>query len=375
MNSDTYRRYQHYFSLFVYGFLLTTIGPHLPVIAAQFKISMKSAALVNTFLSFGFLGGVIAAGRLLKWPKLSGISTMSIMTLSGLLAFFVESPIFFYMAYVGMGIAGGAMEINSNTSIVKYGRERSGLFLNILHFYFGIGALTGPVVASWLISVGMWKYSYLIVAVVSASVALGMTRMQCDNDKSLRTFGWVKLFRHPVFIAGGIMVTAYIGFEMSINSWLVTFLEKKNTFSMERASQALSVFWIMMTIGRVFFGYLTIRIGRLYLLVVSVVFAGILFVAFVRFSDTVLLDWLFVAGIGFFMSSMMPLIVSILNDHSPVPEKDANVYIMVFMGLGVMVFPYLIGIISETYSLKDSLSGLIVLPVLLFILSFTLKRK
>lgn len=375
MNSNTYRRYQHYFSLFVYGFLVTTIGPHLSVISREFHITIKNASLINTFLSVGFLFGVIMAGRLLKFPRFSSIFAMVIMMISALTAFFASEIWLFLVGYAGMGIAGGAIEINSNTSIVKYGKDRSGLYLNILHFYFGIGALIGPVVASWLISMEMWKYSYLIVATLSLAIALGMVRMKCENDESLSTFGWITLFRYPVFIAGAVMVASYIGFEMSINSWLVTFLKQKSSFSMNRASEALSLFWIMMTLGRIIFGYLTIRIDRLYLLTSSLIFVAIFFGLLIRYSEFYFLDWILVGSIGFFLSAIMPLIVSLLNDHSPIGEKDANVYIMIFMGIGIMIFPYLIGSISETYNLKNSLTFLIILPIILFILSFVIQKR
>ncbi len=377
MSNDAYRRRVHYFSLFLYGLTITTIGPMLPVIAEKFQIAQKTASLVNTFLSAGFLAGVASASYLMKKPKRSSLLSMVVMAVAGIIAFFSGNFTMMALAFAGIGASGGLIEMNSNTSMVKYGVEKTALYLNILHFYFGVGALLGPVLASWFILHGLWKSLYLVLASLAVVVGMTMTRIVCEDEDTHDVWSFLGLFKNPFYVAGGMIALLYVGFEMSYNSWLVTYLNQTGRYDIQTASMALSIFWITMTFGRIFFGYLALKASRRVILSSIILVASLAYLFFLYGSSSRAGEIPSIAVTGFFLSSIFPMLVAVMNIIGNAKGKDINTFAMIFMGMGIMIFPYLAGMAAETYDLKTAMGWLASLLVASFILSllFLLKLK
>jgi MFS family permease len=129
--------------------------------------AITSSAFSLNMLVQGMLG--IAVGRLNDrfGPRL-------ILTLSGILlgvGFILVSRIHalwqLYLLYgvvIGIGVSGGPVPLMS--TVARWFRARRGLMTGIVMAGFGLGAMTVPPFADWLIRTTSWRWSFVVVGIV-----------------------------------------------------------------------------------------------------------------------------------------------------------------------------------------------------------------
>src|SRR5690242_3629112 len=77
----------------------------------------------------------------------------------------------FVLVQLIVGLAGGILESALNAYLAAM--PGSTTLLNRLHAYFGVGALIGPVLATWIVGFASWSRVYLVLAVVCIPLTAG----------------------------------------------------------------------------------------------------------------------------------------------------------------------------------------------------------
>lgn len=384
--------YTTYFFLSLYGIAITAIGPAISIISRDFGVKEGAIGLLFAVQSVGFLVFVLMGGIFADKYGIKFISLLSAGGLSiGLCAIvFCPSMYFMYIAVFIVGCAGGFIEVAVNTIISELYRESRTASLNLLHVYFGVGAIVGPVYSGYLISHDIrWQNVYLGLTLLSILffflftvqnfsyfLAHGTADKKVNGAKTphynktdkIELSIFFKLLRNKLTLVLGVAMAVYVGVEMGINNWIVFYLEKQFDSEKLRASTYLSLYWGLMMIGRLICMWLAKKsVGAEIQLKAISIFSTISFLLF-YFMPSLALAGIFIIFTGFFFSGTFPLIIAIATDRFPQYPGTISGTIIFFSGLGYILFPWLIGRIAQFSDLK---TAFILLILLLFILIFS----
>jgi fucose permease len=299
-----------------------------------------------------------------------GVAGQALLT-TGLVLFAATSS--FAVALVAffiLGMAGGGIEIVTNTVVSGLYPHKRASALNLLHAFFGIGALTGPILSGALIDSGAaWQTGYWILAIVSAAVAALMAFSpfpQAVAAEKIDFSGFVAVARTPAALLLGAVIILYVGSEMGITYWSVLHLTQRYGLSTLVAGSFLSYFWVAITAGRFAVFVAARKIGDRFLLFILTALSLAAYALFLT-AGRGWLSGLGLALVGLFFSGIFPTALGLgVNRFSRIPGTITG-FLMMFMGSGMLIFPYVVGLITDASSLA---TGMLFIMLILACLTF-----
>lgn len=369
-----------YLSLMSFGICLTTIGPALKEIQGEMALTSGQLGLFTTALSVGLIISVLTTGVFIdRFRVKSVVLTGQFFITLGLFTFAVmDSFPVGLSAFFMMGLGGGLIEIVVNTLISEIYAQKRTSALNLLHGFFGVGALIGPILMGYLIESGFgWRLSYEIITLFSAAALI--LQLLTSYPKKVSSdpidFGYFfKILKNPYTLLLGTITILYVGSEMGINYWSVFYMESNIGITKITASSFLSLFWIAMTVGRFICFVIAKKIGGKKLLI-SLSFISIFAFAVFMSADSKAATGgaIFLLGLAF--SGVFPTIMALGIDRFPKALGTITGLLMTFMGGGTLLFPWFIGVISDVLTLKAGMFSILLFTIMLTLSSGMLGLK
>ncbi len=363
-----------YLSLLCYGMCITVIGPALAAVGETFSLSPAQLGLFTTLLSAGFIPAVLLGGYIVDRYGAEAVGLAGQILLTGGFVLFSVTKSFpvALLAFFIMGIAGGSIEIVTNTVMSGLYPHKRASALNLLHAFFGIGALAGPIMSGAFIDAGApWQAAYWVLAAISAAVTVLLIvsplPKQVPSEK-VDFSDFLTIARAPAALVFGAAIILYIGAEMGINYWSALHLTRRYAVSTLVAGSLLSYFWVAMTVGRFVVFMAAKKIGdRLLLFILT----GLSLGAYALFltADQWWLSGIGLALVGLFFSGIFPTALGLgVNRFSHVPGTITG-FLMLFNGIGMLIFPYVVGLITDVSSLSTGMFFIMALLALLTVLT------
>ena len=358
-----------FLSFFVFGFTDNLKGPTLPSMIHELNIDYGTSGNIFFGEYFGFvitslLAGILAdrfglrlililAGGLLA-AGVAGYSTFSntmVLTIS--------------LFSVGLGL--GAIELGANATIVQIHPEKTGLYLNLMAVLHGVGSLIAPLFAGWLLGLDVsWRAIYrwdilLIGLFVLLFLFLQFPKSQAQNNsidfKNIPNFAFKGIL--PWFYAA---IAFYVAAEIGVGSWLVTFLQDTRSQSILASNQSLSLFFGLLTLGRLVGGFIVHRLGYLR----SILFASIASLICVSLGTFTTLS-IFFPITGFFFSIIFPTFTAAVSEDLKENTNTILGVLFTFAGIGGLLGPWIIAWASDLFGLKIGFAFIGVFTALLVI--------
>lgn len=239
--------------LFV-GYNSMVPGPLSVSIAETLQVDLSQISYATAALYFGRVMSVQLAPRfLLSWPYKKVFFSLWLF-LTGALFLSALSPTFpiFFLGWLCVGVLVGAMTFYANYFIVvSHDKNERTSKLNMLNFFFSIGAISGPfIVGIFLTRDFPWQVPYLIGSVLLLPSLIGLkvnpeilgTKTNTSQGES---FTW-----KPSLVWLTISLLGYMIAETGFFFWIVPYLREVVEFPVDKAAFSLSIFWIFMGIGR-----------------------------------------------------------------------------------------------------------------------------
>jgi fucose permease len=163
-------------------------------------------------------------------------------------------------------------------------------------------------------------------------------------------------------------ISAYVGCELILGGWVVTFLIDSGYKN--EAKVTLTLFWLGILVGRIVFSGVLMQIAssikKSTIVLFIVTLLGVIFpVLFFLFPGP---PWcfIFLFCIGFVFAPIFPLVVSLAGESFKDNSACALTALFVFTNCGAAFFPWLAGILAEAMGLTkaiwlETVSGCIVL--------------
>src|SRR6056297_2926286 len=156
------------------GFINNMRGTLIPPIRDFFAVNYSQIGIMLMAATFGFmtstfLGGIAASHFGLKKVIAFGFSAAAISIFS---MGYINSFYYLILLMAVLGIGLGSIEIGANSLGAKIFIEKSGMMMNMLHLFFGVGASIGPRYAGWLLSLDFEWYQIYLTALVFIIILL-----------------------------------------------------------------------------------------------------------------------------------------------------------------------------------------------------------
>jgi fucose permease len=249
---------------------------------------------------------------------------------------------------LGFGI--GALEACLNSYLSTL--ERPTALLNSLHAFFGVGAVIGPLVAARVLSLGYaWTTFYVLVAALIAPLLAGLLlypRMaKADSTEAPPRLRRALALR-GVWL-GGLFLSLYVGVEISVGNWTVSFLTEDRGHGVVAAGWAVSGYWLGLTAGRFVLNHAFERFG-----IGPVGMIGACLVGTVASAAAV---WLVPGGaiaglalLGFSLGPMYPTMIAVMPRLVPAALVATSIGLVVSLSVGGgALFPSLAGAIAQRF--------------------------
>jgi len=367
-----------FLAFFLFGFTDNLKGPTLPAMLAELNINFGMGGNIFFGEYLGFLIATLVTGLLADRFGLKIVILLAGICLfvgvGGYSSF--NLPILLSASLFVLGLGLGAFELGPNAIIVNLHHERKGLFLNLMSVLHGLGSLLAPLFAGWLFTLGSsWRtiYRWDILLIVLFILLFSFLRFPKAGEKVELDF----LHLPQIAFRGQLpwfhlVIALYVAAEISIASWLVTFLQHMRGATVTTSTQLLSLFFAALMAGRLLGGFFVHRIGYLR----SIFFAslgGLICLLTGLFGPAQLSILLPLTG--FFFSIIFPTITAAVSDSHVENVNTVLGILFTFAGLGGLFGPWLVGWGSDLFGLQAGFIIISIFTALLSVSIFILMRK
>ncbi|KAH6876431.1 major facilitator superfamily domain-containing protein [Thelonectria olida] len=236
--------------------------------------------------------------------------------------------------------------------------DKANQIQGFLHSCYSVGALCAPLIAtSMVVKADLpWYTFYYVMVGASAIELIGLTiafwhkngqAYRAEHAHESSGAGTREALKSKVTWLASLFFFAYMGVEVGLGGWVVTFMLKVRHASAYASGASVSGFWAGQALGRAALGFVTERYGeRLCISIYLVCSVGLqlLFWLVPQF----IVSTVAVAFLGFFLGPMFPgavmMTTKLLPKHIHV---SAIGFGMAIGGTGGTVFPFAIGAIAS----------------------------
>jgi FHS family glucose/mannose:H+ symporter-like MFS transporter len=350
-----------FFAFFVFGFTDNLKGPALPALLQDlhFNYSLGGTILLGVYL--GFMAATLSTGFLADAVGQKAVLVLAGVCLAigvgGFSSFSSPVVLMIFTAVLGFGL--GSLELGCNALIVSLHSADKGRYLNLMAVLHGMGSMLAPLYAGWLLAAGgswraVYRWDFVLIGLMIACFTL-VRFPQVDTTKNEKID-----FKHlgktaftPEMLWYYAAITLYVAVELGIASWIVEFLQKIRNQSVAQSTQALSLFFGLMMVGRFVGSFFVERLGYLKSILITALCASAC-VALGVFGPPQFSILLPVSG--FFLSIIFPTITAAASDAHKENLNTILGLLFTFAGLGGVLGPWLIGIASDLGGIKFGFS-------------------
>ncbi|RSL96221.1 hypothetical protein CDV31_013560 [Fusarium ambrosium] len=307
---NTLRTLSCYFAFTIYGMNDGTPGAMVPHLESHYSLPYSIVSLIFLGPMLGCITAAFTSNRLHQKYGRRGVS-----------AFATGS---YAIAYVGM----------------------------CLHPPFG---LVVPLLVNAFVSRGWnwWAYYYLMLclAIVAAATTVWSFWADCgtgDNTSPGQAHSFtLSVFKDKVTLLFSAFMLIYVGAEITIGGWLVTFMLNVRNGTPSASSLVASGFWIGITVGRFALGWITSYFGEKIMVSAYLVIAIGLELAF-WLGEEFVVSAIMAALVGVSIGMVMPSSIRMMTKILPVEKHIVSVgFGTAFAVSGASIFPFAVGALAQ----------------------------
>ena len=358
------------------GALQAYYGPAIPALRTRFGLAPSGAGLALSMYFGGAVAGVLAGGTLHRRTRNSRLLITSFLVMAaGALGFALSANwLLALAASLLSGFGAGGMDYGLNQLFsIGFGR-RSPAMLGILNAHYGVGAIAGPLIISWI---GARDYPYAFAGTaVLLVIACSFLRTVRDADEpeheDARAAGRRSVSRSriviPIVIAFLALYALQVAIETGVGAWEPTYLQLLG-HGAQYAANATSGFWLMLTLGRFLLAPLTLRWSEPTIVCVSCLGTTVC----LAFAALPGLAPYALAGAGLFNAPVFPAALPWLNRAAP-DVRWAGTGAILTANLGGVAAGPLLGLAIEVFGSGSVPWTLTIVSSLCLALALRLRR-
>lgn len=363
-------------AFFLVGWSIVLMPALIRDVQAHFRADDATMGGAYLFDSVAYIGGSIGIGLLTaRGLRRVGLGSGGLLIALGL-ALCALSPAWagFVIGFTIFGAGCGILDSGVNALFLDLHPRNAARPLSRLHLWLALGAFLGPVTTGQLVGAGVpWQAVLLGTAAAAAAISVALAAHPMPSGhrpeaaaeglaaapagRRRRWAGGASLYLPLAVLALGL--GCYIAMEIGLSSWLVRYLEEAD---LGLATLSLSLFWGALAAGRAGATVLTRRFTPRAIAVGSSLVCGLAIAGAVAVPDLGARMACFALA-GLAAGPIYPMVMAVGGDLYP---GRANLVGSILASTGVagaIVYPPLMGVISETAGLAAAVIGAAILAV------------
>jgi fucose permease len=361
---------------FTVGFIFALQGALLPYVIQDLHLSFTQGGIIGLCGGGMYIFMSLYSGHFTdKRGSRQGLAIGASCLGGGALLFslsHIVGLLYLFRAFIGCGNA--FSEISVNKMIAERFAAMRIRFMNLLHLFWGMGALLSPLFAGWLLGLGCSWRVVLAVAALPALVTLVCNFMQKPDQSAATTSNfslrdYMRLFRSPRIALLFGLILCNVAAQQGIILWLVNYLQVYHNLSAWTSAGALSAFFAGLTAGR-FIGFLLrdrLHPGILLTVTGSCMAASI---AGGMFWSAPVILLFFITGLS--TAPAVPVLAALAAEHSD--EKAGLVMGGFFFAqsIGSTGAMFGVGVLNDLQGVQAGFAGVLCMAVLYTLLTLKL---
>lgn len=314
----------YFYAFIAIGIAEAGLGVLLPSILRAYGLTPATVTLLFVSQISGYIMAALTSSVVSSRLGLGRMLLLAASLLLVALLTYALSPAWLLMVAAGtlLGLGIGLIDAGVNTVMVQ--DARSAHLIGMLHGFYGIGALSGPAIATTLLALGLnWRQVYGVLAGLISLLLLGVLGallwrypplLKPPSPEQSPAWGhFRRALQTPLVFLFGAFLLVYVGIEASLSNWAYSVQVMARSTPPLVAGYSVSAYWLGLTLGRFMLGYFLRSLGAIRTITLSIVLLAIGLVAWWQLPD----QWLSLPLIGFALAAIFPAIIWLIPKRLP----------------------------------------------------------
>ena len=336
----------YFLMFFVLGLAPAALGPTLLALAEQTGRGLQDVSIFFSMRSIGYLCSARLIGSL--YDRRAGHPIMAVaLTCMLILLFaipFISNLYLLSGTFLIHGILSAFVDLGGNILLIWAFHKNTGPYLNGLHFSFGFGAVTAPLLVALTINAGHSPvYAYWLIGILALPSIFLIARQaspenpfEAEQRKSDKTQSPIPVLPVVAFFF------LYGGSEVSIGGWIHSYGFMHNEMGETRAAYLTSSFWGAFTLGRLAAVRLSAHFIARKRILVQMCGAALSMLALFLSPQAEWVTWTCAVLVGLFLSSIFPTAITFFKRFTG-GSGGLTSWFWVGASSGSMILPWTIG--------------------------------
>lgn len=259
-----------YVSFISLGLPDSLLGSAWPQMQESLGVSLSLGGVISFLITASTILSSLMSHRAIQRFGTGGVTMCSVaMTALALLGFSLSDSFFALCLWaIPYGLGAGSVDAALNNFVALHCKAKH---MSWLHCFWGIGATGGPYIMGLCLSRGMgWQAGYRTISFLQMALTLILLlslplwkkqELPLSGGETVRpqTPQWGKLLKRPGVKAALTAFFFYSALELTTGLWGSSYMVAVRGISAETAAKWISLFYLGITAGRFFSGFLTLR--------------------------------------------------------------------------------------------------------------------
>jgi fucose permease len=345
------------------------LGVLLPSILATYHLTPATITALFFSQISGYSITALTSSLLSHRIGLAFMLLLAALSITSALCIYAATAHWVIMVLTGtlLGLGIGLIDAGINTYMAQ--NQLNASLMGQLHGFYGIGALSGPTIATALLGMGIsWRAAYWVFAGIVSLLVIGLiwvvvqrvslmalpTATHSGRAQSAKLNLQVAL-KTPTILVAGLLLLIYVGTEAALGNWAYTVQTLSRGTPVTAAGYSVTAYWLGLTIGRLGMGKLMKSLGATRLIDGSLALLTL----------GLMVWWLFPAQLwslpltGFALAAIFPTTIWLMPRRVPDAIVPAAIGFLTSVGsVGAVSIPTAMGWLASRL-------GLEVIPILM----------
>ena len=259
-----------YVSFISLGLPDSLLGSAWPQMQESLGVSLSLGGVISFLITASTILSSLMSHQVIQRFGTGAVTMCSVaMTALALFGFSLSNSFFALCLWaIPYGLGAGSVDAALNNFVALHCKAKH---MSWLHCFWGIGATGGPYIMGLCLSRGMgWQAGYRTISFLQMALTLILLlslplwkkqELPLSGGETVRpqTPQWGKLMKRPGVKAALTAFFFYSALELTTGLWGSSYMVAVRGISPETAAKWISLFYLGITAGRFFSGFLTLR--------------------------------------------------------------------------------------------------------------------
>lgn len=249
------------------------LGSAWPSMYLELGVPISFAGIISMIIALGTVVSSLASDTLVKKIGTGKITALSVATTAIALFGFSVSKSFWMICLfaVPYGLGAGSVDAALNNFVALHYASRH---MSWLHCMWGVGTIIGPNIMALALTSGQgWNDGFLYVSLIQMTltviliIAIPLWKKKAsasavsEKTENTESLSLIKVLHIKGAKEVLISFFCYCALEATVMLWASSYMVFHNGMSEEKAASCVGIFFIGITVGRLFNGFLTYKLS------------------------------------------------------------------------------------------------------------------